>query len=861
MEEKLYSEDELFNEAISFFNGDKLAANVWIKKYALKSKENNSYFLEKHPNETVERIAKEIHRIEQKYKNPLSYKEIFDTLKDFKHFIFGGSILYGLGNENYISSLGNCFFINNNADSYGGILNLDETLVQMMKRRGGVGVTLEHLRPSTATVNNSAQTSTGIIPFAERFSNSTREVAQDGRRGALMISLLVTHPNVEEFITAKDELNKITGANISLKVTNEFMDAVINEQDFLLRWPTEKKINLEDVNVPYNKIVKLEDGTYIKKVKAKSIWDKITKQAHKSAEPGILFWDKIKEESPADMYKDEGFESQGVNPCAEIVLGPYGTCRLGSINLLGFVKNLFSENTKFDWSKFDKYVRRAQRFMDDIVDLEEEKILKILNKIDKDKEPEEIKRTEREIWKKVLVTLKKGRRTGLGMLGLGDTLAALNYEYGTKEATEFAEKITKRLALNSYKESVKLAKERGCFPVCNVNKESNNPYISRVISNNFSTDEYNEYVKYGRRNIANLAIAPTGSIATIAQTTSGIEPVFMVAYTRRRKVNPNEEGVRVDYTDQNGDTWEEYNVLHPQFIKWIYEMLPYGLNSYLKENNLEHTIENTKIYLEQINQDELNELIKTSPWENSESHNIDYYEKVRMQGKIQKYIDHSISITHNLHKDVDVDTVKDLYDYAWKCGVKGVTIYRDGSRSGVLISNDDNKEDEFPETNAPKRPKELPADYYIAKAKGKEYAVIVGKLHGKPYEIFAFENPPRKSHTTGHIVKIRKGQYKFVNGEFEIENLELAADKIEERSVTLMASMLLRHGAPIPHVNKTIQKIDENIVSFSSAVRRTLSRYTKEDISGEYCPYCGDKMLIQDGCMNCVNPECGYSKC
>lgn len=659
----------------------------------------------------------------------------------------------------------------------------------------------------------------------------------------------VRHPDVEDFIEAKDKNDKITGANVSIKVNDEFMNAVRNEQDFILRWPVDKEVNVGDVHLPYRKTIQLEDGTYVRKVRASKVWDKIIKQAHKTAEPGVLFWDNIVNESPPDSYQDEGFKTMGTNPCAEVPLSPWDTCRLGSLVLLSFVKNPYTDNAKLDTGLLAKQARIAQRMMDDIIDLEEEKIQVILNKIEKDPEDEEIKENERRIWEKVLDVLRKGRRTGLGVLGLADTLAALGYTYGTKEATEVSEMIMKTIAINSYKESVTLAKERGAFPIWNANKEANNPFISRVISNNFSNEEYDEYQKYGRRNIANLSVAPTGSLSLLTQVTSGIEPVFMAAYKRRRKINPSDEGTEVHYIDQSGDSWEVYTVLHQEFIKWY------------KNNNNYETIYDAKEKLESLSEEDLNSIVSISPWANSESYNINYMEKINMQSKIQKWIDHSISVTHNLPEKITVEEVKGLYEYAWKVGVKGVTVYREGSRSGVLISNSDKEEHEFPETIAPKRHKELEADYYYAKANGKEFAVIVGKLNNKPYEIFGFEVPPKKNHTSGKIIKVNKGQFKFVNGEFEIEKLELAADRVEERALTLMASMLLRHGAPIKHVNKTIKKIDENITSFSSVIRRTLGRYDKAEVTGELCPNpdCDNELITQEGCMMCMN--CGYSKC
>ncbi len=1316
MEKNYYREEQLREAALKYFNGDILATNIWINKYALKNKNENNY-LELTPDDTLKRITKEIHRIEEKYPNPLSYEEIYKTIKNFKYFIFGGSILFGLGNSSHVS-LGNCFFVDNNSDSYGGIFNIDESIAQLMKRRGGVGITLENLRPSTAKVNNSAQTSTGAVSFINRFSNTTREVAQDGRRGALMVSMSVNHPDISDFIKIKDDENKVTGANISVKITDEFMNAVKNNEDYILSWPTQKRSLEIKEKLPYNKIIKIDEKTYVKKVKAKDIWESIVNQAHKNAEPGVLFWDNIIKESPADCYSSEGFETKGTNPCivgdtliavadgrnavsikqlvnegkdvpvyclddkgkiniqimrnpritgynqpiyevkfdsgdsikctsnhkirlkdgsykeakdlvygdsvyvmertqlawddicnsvnsqgvdyiwvrnggqktlksehkliyefnenmkipadyvihhkdfnslnnsfdnlkimercehtkfhselikglknpyhrmsnewkkkfasnpglqnhtayqvsneeliekglefgkqlrrrfsktewidfaeknnlpkfikpyrgfngvyefslfiaselgfeysdkdprilkrykealqngyntkiignelfvekiceecgeifwtyydrreyaicsklcsnkyinrttninnkrtntlsatykqkgeektqaqlkiysdlkfelgrepmlkewsikcksngvsdslktkyglksfnevkeyaesynhkvigiqfcgyenvyngtvdkwhnfciggfkslnevnkskwlyinnlqcGEVPLSSWDSCRLGSINIFSFVKKPFTKKAKFDWAKLAKISRYTQRFMDNIVGLEEEKIIDIIKKIENDPEDPEIKKTELLVWNKILEILRKGRRTGIGILGLGDAIASLGLTYGSKNASKFAEEVQQYIAVNSYRESVKLAKERGCFPIWCANKEAGNPFIRRTISNNFNIKEYNDYLEYGRRNIATLSIAPTGSLSILSQTTSGIEPVFKIFFRRRRKINPHEEGVKISYTDALGDSWEEYNVIHYPFIQW-----------YVDSSDKKITFEEAHKYLKEEKEEVLQELVNNSPWGGSESYDIDYIEKIKMQGAIQKWIDHSISVTHNLPENISQEKVNDIYFEGWNAGCKGLTIYREGSRSGVLLSN---KKDvvKFEEHHAPKRPKELEADYFVSTAKGIKFAVIIGKLEEKPYEIFAFENPPLNKNTTGKIIKIRKGHYKFVNGDFEISDLQLAAERIEERTLTLTTSMLLRQGAPIKYVIRVIKKIDENITSFSSVVRRTLSRYIDEELSEENCPNCQDKLIMQDGCIQCINPNCGYSKC
>jgi len=627
------------------------------------------------------------------------------------------------------------------------------------------------------------------------------------------------------------------------------MRAVEQDQDYILSWPTPSKQAVLEQQIPYNKTIKLENDTYVKKVKSRDLWNLIIKQAHKNAEPGILFWDKIISESPADAYSKLGFETKGTNPCGEVPLSPYDSCRLGSINLFNFVDNPFTKKAKVNWSNLAKISSIAQRFMDDIVDLEEEKIMTIISKIQSDPEAPEIKQTELNTWTKVLEVLKKGRRTGIGVLGMGDMFAALGLQYGTIDASKLATKIHKYIAINSYKESINLAEERGMFPIWNIDLESKNNFIQRIIYKNFDNKEYQKYLTFGRRNIATLSVAPTGSLAILAQTTSGVEPVFKIFYRRRRKINPNETVTNVSYIDDNGDSWEEYNVIHHSFIKW-----------FVNNSDNKFNFETSQEFLKNLNEDKFNELIKESPWTNSESHDVDAFEKINMQGSIQKWVDHSISITHNLPEKTTVNEVNDIYFHGWKAGCKGLTIYRDGSRAGVLLTGED-KKNEFKETNAPKRPKELIADYYVAKAKGKEFAVIVGLFENKPYEIFAFENPPMNKNTRGRIIKLKQGHYKFINGEFEIEDIQLASERVEERIITLTASMLLRHGAPIKHVINVIKKIDENITSFSSVVRRYLSRYIEEEINGESCPHCNDKLIMQDGCVKCVNPTCGYSRC
>ena len=990
--ENNYNENEVLQGALEYFNGDKLAADVWCKKYALK---NNDEWKENTPLQTIDRIKNEIIRMENNYSNPMSNDIINKYLDNFKYFIPGGSILFGLGNNYTVSSLGNCFFIDNNADSYGGIFNIDESMVQLMKRRGGVGITIENYRPINANVNNAASTSTGSTSFMNRFSSSTREVAQDGRRGALMLAQHIAHPDIKSFIMAKDDVTQLTGANVSVKITDEFMHCVENNDDYILRWPISDHQPIISEQIVYNKLYKRNDNSYIMKVKAREIWDMIIKQAHKNAEPGILFWDSIIKESPADCYAKFGFVTKGTNPCVtgntniltkegnkiirdcigkvttiwngslwtsvipkitgktklwydlifdndskltctkehifyknsleivndtkiplsikctaeelkkgdnfiyiddklnrfnvklikiskrileneeltycftepllhkgvfnniltgqcgEVPLSPYDSCRLGSIILSSIIDYPFTDKAKINFKLLEEITRFAQRFMDDIVSLEEEKINIIISKIESDPEDIEIRRTELNLWKNVRKVLLEGRRTGIGVLGLGDMLAQLGIIYGSKEATKIINKIFETIAVSSYKESVQLAKERGAFPIWSADLEAQNPFIIRVISNHFNTKEYNDYLTYGRRNIANLSIAPTGSLAILSQTTSGIEPLFKCYYKRRRKINPNENNVKIDFKDDNGDCWQEYYVFHSKFLDWFKS----------DEHNKQFTNEQVQEMLSLLPENELNEIISRSPWKNSESHNINYIEKINMQGVIQKWIDHSISVTHNLPENISVEEVGKIYMQAWKSGCKGCTIYREGSRAGVLITNNTNNIDDFKQSNAPHRPKELKADYYVATANGIKFAVIVGlwKNTNKPYEIFAFENPPMDKNTDGKIIKIKKGQYKFINHEFEIDNLQLAASRIDEKAHTIFLSMLLRHGAPIEHIINVAKKVDENITSFSSVCRRILSKYIAPEILKEKCPDCGNDLVREEGCIHCVN--CGYSKC
>lgn len=850
MNKEKYTIDQLIKNGLDFFDGDSLAAKVWQEKYALKS---GTDFIESKPSETLDRLIGELFRIESKYANTLSLEDIHEKVDNFRDVMFGGSILFGAGNDEQVSSLGNCFFVDNGADSYGAIFNIDEVLGQLMKRRGGVGITIENLRPAKAKVNNSAQSSTGAPSFMHRYSCTTREIAQDGRRGALMISCHVAHPNIMEFIMMKDDNTSVTGANVSVKVTDDFMMAVESGSDYMLHWPIQESSLPVNTSLPYNKMTMI-DGLYVKRVRARDVWDAIMRQAHKNAEPGVLFWDNIIRESPADCYSKFGFKTKGTNPCGEVPLSPFDSCRLASIVLLAMVDDPFTPTARINYERLDKTVRFLQRLMDDVIDLEEEKIIAILAKIESDPEPDRIKRVEKETWLTVLEVLKNGRRTGLGVLGLGDMLAALGIRYGSKEATSVIDELFRTIAVSSYKESVQLAKERGCFPLWGEELEKNNPFISRVLQY-FNEEELNDYYTYGRRNIANLSIAPTGTLALMRQVTSGIEPVFKISAKRRRKVNPNDSNSKVDFVDENGDSWEEYYTFHEQFLRWFKSS-----NEELALNVRDMSVRDVASYLGSLDENVLDEIISHSPWAGSESHSVDYIEKVNMQGAIQKWVDHAISVTHNLPEKISISEVNDIYFMSWKAKCKGCTIYREGSRSGVILSKKNTTvEDDFVEHHAPKRPKELLADYYVLTSHGIRYAVIVGLYKEKPYEIFAFANPPIGENHKGKITKVKKGEYKFVSERGEIKSLELASDHLTERAHTILLSMLLRHGTPVKHIIDVAAKIDDNITSFSSACKRVLSKYVVAEVQTEKCPECNSELVREEGCVHCTN--CSYSRC
>ena len=839
-EKKTYNYEEAHEASLEYFGGDNLAATVWINKYALKDSQGNLY--EKTPNDMHWRIANEIARIEKKYKNPLSAKEIFEYIKDFRYIVPQGSPMAGIGNPFQVASLSNCFVIGNKgeSDSYGGIMKIDQEQVQLMKRRGGVGHDLSHIRPKSSPVKNSALTSTGIVPFMERYSNSTREVAQDGRRGALMLSVSINHPDAEDFIDAKMEQGKVTGANVSVRIDDGFMQAVKDKKNYTQSYP-----------------IFSDNPKYTQEIEAEKLWNKIVHNAWKSAEPGILFWDTIIRESLPDCYADLGYKTISTNPCGEIPLCPYDSCRLLAINLFSYVKNPFQENASFDFELFKKHIAVAQRIMDDIIDLELEKIDAILEKIQSDPEEEEVKNVERNLWQNIRHKAKEGRRTGIGITAEGDMLAALGYKYGTEKANEFSEEIHKNIAIAAYRASVEAAKERGAFEIYDANREKNNPFMLRLKE----ADEqlYKDMVQYGRRNIALLTIAPTGTTSLMTQTTSGIEPVFMPVYKRRRKVNPNDTDVRIDFVDEVGDSWEEYIVFHHRFKQWM-QVKGYDINK-------------------NYNQEELEELIKKSPYYGATSNDVDWLSKVRMQGAVQKWVDHSISVTINLPNDVSEELVGKLYLEAWEVGCKGVTVYRDGSRSGVLISNEDKSEEETLTPFPTKRPEVLNAEVVRFQNNRERWIAVIGLIEGKPYEIFTglIDDEdglvlPRWVET-GLIIKnrTRNGGSRY---DFEYENKRGYKTRIEGLShkfdpeywnYAKLISGTLRHGMPIEKVVELINSLQldsESINTWKNGVARALKRFIADgtEAGKEKCLNCNSKNLIyQEGCLTCK--DCGSSKC
>ncbi len=843
---KVYSYEEAFRKSLEYFNGDELAARVWVTKYALKDSFGNIYELT--PDDMHWRIAREIARIEKKYPNPLSEQEIYELLKGFKYIVPQGSPMAGIGNNFQIVSLSNCFVIGNGADSYGGILRTDEEQVQLMKRRGGVGHDLSHIRPKGTPVMNSALTSTGVVPFMERYSNSTREVAQDGRRGALMLTISIKHPDAEDFIDAKMTPGKITGANVSVKIDDEFMRAVVEDREYIQQFPVDSS----------NPKVK-------KVIRARDLWKKIIHNAWASAEPGVLFWDTVLRESVADCYADKGFRTVATNPCGEIPLCPYDSCRLLAINLFSYVENPFTPEAKFNFDKFRKHIRYAQRIMDDIVDLEVEKIDAILAKIDADPEPEDIKFVERRLWEKIKEKAILGRRTGIGITAEGDMLAALGLVYGSENAIDFSEQVHKTIALEAYRGSVQLAKERGSFPIYDAEREKNNPFINRI--READPQLYEEMVRYGRRNISLLTIAPTGSLSILTQTTSGIEPVFLPVYKRRRKVNPNDPDVKVSFVDENGDAWEEYNVFHHKFLDWM------QVNGYDVEK------------VKQMSDEEIQEIVKKSPYYKATSADVDWINKVRMQGRIQKWVDHSISVTINMPEDVSEDLVDKLYITAWQEGCKGLTIYREGSRQGVLVSGKKDKkkqQQEEKQENQPhplKRPPVLEADVVRFKNGTENWIAFIGLYNGRPYEIFTGLDEPEylpipKHVTRGYILKIRdkdgkKGyDFQYINKagfRVTIEGLSYKFNPIFWNYAKLISGVL-RHGMPIIDVIHLVESLhldNDSINSWKQGVVRALKRYIPDGTKPRHnakCPNCGsDNLVYQEGCLTCRS--CGYSKC
>ncbi|MCM1152573.1 MAG: adenosylcobalamin-dependent ribonucleoside-diphosphate reductase [Muribaculum sp.] len=838
-----YTYDEAFQATLNYFNGDELAARVWTSKYALKDSDGNIYELT--PDDMHRRLAREIARIESKYPNPMAEDEIFQLFSRFKYIVPQGSPMAGIGNDYQVGSLSNCFVIglDGKPDSYGGIIKIDEEQVQLMKRRGGVGHDLSHIRPKGSPVKNSALTSTGLVPFMERYSNSTREVAQDGRRGALMLTVSLRHPDSERFIDAKMEEGKITGANVSVRIDDEFMQAAIEGSPYQLRYPIDS-----------------DNPTVTSDTDAAALWQKIVHNAWKSAEPGVLFWDTIQRESVADCYADLGFQTISTNPCGEIPLCPYDSCRLIALNLYSYVKNPFTPQAEFDFDLFRSHVRAAQRIMDDIIDLEMEKIDTIIEKIAEDPETDEVKQTELNLWKKIRSKTLKGRRTGCGTTGEGDMLAALGLRYGTPEATEFSVSVHKALTLAYYAASVDMAAERGAFEVYDPEREKNNPFILRI--KEADPQLYDKMVRQGRRNIACLTIAPTGTTSIMTQTTSGIEPVFLPVYKRRRKVNPNDENVTIDFVDEVGDAFEEYIVYHHKFLEWM------------KANGIERS--------DRLSSEEIDSLISRSPYYKATSNDVDWMEKVRMQGRVQKWIDHSISVTINLPSDVSEELVGNLYVEAWKAGCKGCTVYRDGSRNNVLESLKEPKKEEHliaqPEEIL-KRPAELEADVVRFQNNKEKWIAFVGLADGKPYEIFTGLADDEdgifcpKSVSHGKIIKAydqqgkKRYDFQFINKRGYKTTIEGLSEKFNPEfwNYAKLISGVLRYGMPIDQVLKLVGSLElnsTNINTWKNGVERALKKYLPNgtEAKGQVCPNCGSESLVyQEGCLICKN--CGSSRC
>ena len=847
MERQTYTYDEAFEASLQYFKGDELAARVWVNKYAVKDSFGNIF--EKSPEDMHWRIANEVARIEAKYKNGLNAQQLYELLDHFKYIVPQGSPMTGIGNDFQVASLSNCFVIgiDGAADSYGGIIRIDEEQVQLMKRRGGVGHDLSHIRPKGSPVKNSALTSTGLVPFMERYSNSTREVAQDGRRGALMLSVSIKHPDSEAFIDAKMTEGKVTGANVSVKLDDAFMQAAVNGTPYKQQYPVDS-----------------DQPVFTKDIDASALWKKIVHNAWKSAEPGVLFWDTIIRESVPDCYADLGYRTVSTNPCGEIPLCPYDSCRLLAINLYSYVVNPYTKEAYFDFDLFKKHVALAQRVMDDIIDLELEKIEKIIAKIDSDPESEEVKEAEKHLWEKIYKKSGQGRRTGVGITAEGDMLAAMGLRYGTEEATEFSEQVHKTIALEAYRSSVNMAKERGAFAIYDSEREKNNPFINRL--KEADPELYEEMKKYGRRNIACLTIAPTGTTSLMTQTTSGIEPVFMPVYKRRRKVNPNDPQTHVDFVDETGDAFEEYIVFHHKFVEWM------TVNGY----------DPTKRYT----QEEIDKLVEKSPYYKATSNDVDWLMKVKMQGRIQKWVDHSISVTINLPNDVDEALVNRLYVEAWRSGCKGCTVYRDGSRSGVLLSTKKDKKDkkeELPPCKPPTvvevRPKVLEAEVVRFQNNKEKWVAFVGLLDGHPYEIFTGLQDDEegislpKSVTTGRIIKNideegnKRYDFQFENKRGYKTTIEGLSEKFNKEywNYAKLISGVLRWRMPIDRVIKLVDSLQldsENINTWKNGVERALKKYVTDGTSaeGQKCPNCGNETLVyQEGCLICKT--CGTSRC
>lgn len=846
MENNTYTYDEAYEASVRYFDGDELAARVWVTKYALKDSFGNLF--EKTPDDMHRRLAREIARIESNYPNPMSEDEVFDLMKDFRYIVPQGSPMTGIGNHLQVGSLSNCFVIglDGGPDSYGGIMKIDEEQVQLMKRRGGVGHDLSHIRPKGTPVKNSALTSTGLVPFMERYSNSTREVAQDGRRGALMMTVSIKHPDSEAFIDAKMTEGKVTGANVSVRIDDEFMQAAVEGKPYLQTYPVDGS----------------SEPVVTKEVDAAAIWGKIVHNAWKSAEPGVLFWDTVIRESVPDCYADLGFRTISTNPCGEIPLCPYDSCRLLAVNLYSYVKNPFTPQAEFDFDLFGKHIAKAQRIMDDIIDLEMEKIDTILAKVDSDPESAEVKQTERHLWEKIRAKTLKGRRTGVGTTAEGDMIAALGLRYGTPEATAFSERVHRALALAAYRSSVVMASERGAFEIFDAAREKDNPFIARL--RDADPALYEDMVKHGRRNIACLTIAPTGTTSLMTRTTSGIEPVFMPVYKRRRKVNPNDPEVRIDYVDESGDAFEEFIVYHPKFLTWM------DINGIPRKDS--------------YTQEELDALVAQSPYYKATSADVDWLEKVKMQGRVQKWVDHSISVTINLPSDVTEELVNRLYVEAWRSGCKGCTVYRDGSRSGVLISVE--KKEEKPaekikidDAHVVKRPVELEADVVRFQNNKEKWIAFVGLVDGEPYEIFTGLADDDdgifcpKSVTHGKIIKAvdeqgnKRYDFRFINKRGYKTTIEGLSDKFnpEYWNYAKLISGVLRYGMPIPQVLKLVSSLEldsQSINTWKMGVERALKKYLPNGTkaSGQRCPNCGNETLVyQEGCLICTS--CGTSKC